>query len=146
MCNQWNYINTNLYDYVESMEYLCGLVNNYIWFNSIKLTFENFIVPNPAVVSLVTTIQGSGNWQFINQVSLNGGTMVFISGQGKKLTVNLFEWNFSIFFEGFATNKFSTTPTSTTSNQVILTGDFASYACTIHPDKVTSNQITCYNP
>jgi hypothetical protein len=50
---------------------------------NIKFTFENFIVPNPAVVSLVTTIQGSGNWQFINQASINGGTMVFISGQGK---------------------------------------------------------------
>ncbi len=50
---------------------------------TIKFTFENFIVPNPAVVSLVTTIQGSGNWQFLNQASLNGGTMVYISGQGK---------------------------------------------------------------
>ena len=49
------------------------------------------IVPNPAVVSQVTTIQGSNWWQWINQASLNGGTMLFISGQG--IIFYIKKWN-----------------------------------------------------
>ena len=46
--------------------------------------------------------------------------------------------------QGFAASLFSTSPTSATSNQIVLTSDFASFNCEIHPDKTTTVQITCY--
>ena len=46
-------------------------------------------MPNQAVISLVTTIMGSGWWQGLNQASLNGGTMLWINGQGILLIFKL---------------------------------------------------------
>ena len=43
-------------------------------------------------------------------------------------------------------NMFSTNPTSLTSNAVLLESDLQSYNCEIHPDKVTTTQITCWTP
>ena len=48
--------------------------------------------------------------------------------------------------KGFSENLFSFEPTPETSNEVYLTNDYSSYQCEIHPDKVTSTQITCYAP
>ena len=48
--------------------------------------------------------------------------------------------------KGFAPNLFSISPTSATSNTVYLTNSVSSYQCEIHPDKVTTTQITCYTP
>ncbi len=40
--------------------------------------------------------------------------------------------------------KLSTSPATDTSNHVILTNDFSSYPCDIHPDATTTTQITCF--
>jgi hypothetical protein len=55
-----------------------------------------------------------------------GGTMVWITGAR------------------FAPNAFSTSPSTATSNQVVITNDFSSYPCEIHPDATTQTQITCF--
>ena len=41
---------------------------------------------------------------------------------------------------------FSITPSPITSNKVLLENNLASYDCEIHPDKVTTTQITCWTP
>jgi hypothetical protein len=41
---------------------------------------------------------------------------------------------------------FSLTPSPMTSNKVLLESSTASFECEIHPDKVTSTQITCWTP
>ncbi|CAF0814130.1 unnamed protein product, partial [Brachionus calyciflorus] len=88
--------------------------------------WEECVVPTNAIVTYVTTRKNGGNW--INSLSKNGGTMIWIYGRR------------------FAQNLFSFTPSADTTNQVFLTNEFNSYECTIHPDKVTAIQITCYAP
>ncbi|CAF0756351.1 unnamed protein product [Brachionus calyciflorus] len=89
-------------------------------------TWSNCILPTNAVITSVTTRKNGG--ASTNGVSLNGGTLIWITGRR------------------FAMNTFSFAPTSSTSNQVYLTTATNSYSCEIHPDKVTSTQITCYAP
>ena len=76
------------------------------------------------MVQQITTRKNGGWW--INQGSQKGGTLLWISGRR------------------FADNLFSLNPTAKTSNEVFLVSDVASYPCEIHPDKITSTQITCY--
>lgn len=83
-------------------------------------------MPTTSVVTQVTTRKDGGWWQ--NGASLNGGTMLWISGLR------------------FSENLFSVSPTTATSNQVLLTNGVTNYDCEIHTDKVTSTQITCYTP
>lgn len=78
------------------------------------------------MITQVTTRKNGGWWQ--NGASRNGGTMLWISGKR------------------FADNFFALSPTANTSNQVYLVNGISSYPCEIHPDKVTSTQITCYSP
>ncbi|CAF0710276.1 unnamed protein product [Brachionus calyciflorus] len=89
-------------------------------------TWANCQVPTGAVVTKVTTRKNGS--PSINGVSLNGGTLLWISGLR------------------FAFNLFSFDPTTATSNEVFLVNGASSYNCEIHPDKVTSTQITCYVP
>lgn len=75
--------------------------------------------------------------------------MLWIYGQGIQIKYSRSLINLLLnqkCLKGFAANLFSTSPTSTTSNEVILVGNFASYSCEIHPDKTTNTQITCYTP
>lgn len=83
-------------------------------------------VPTNAIVTQVTTKKNGAWWQ--NGASKNGGTMLWISGRR------------------FAENLFQTVPTTETSNQVLITNGVSTYTCEIHPDKVTSTQITCFTP
>ena len=41
---------------------------------------------------------------------------------------------------------FSITASPITSNSVLLESGTSSYTCEIHPDKVTTTQITCWTP
>lgn len=85
----------------------------------------------------------------INTASLNGATMIWISGRSNffiYLKLNLTQIYYIQKNTGFADNMFTFSPTSTTSNEVYLTDQFSSYSCEIHSDKVTTTQITCYTP
>lgn len=92
----------------------------------IKVLEFIYLVPTDAVVIQVTTRKNGS--PSTNQGSLNGGTLVWISGKR------------------FANNLFSFNPTSATSNEVLLTNGLTSYTCTLHTDKVTESQVTCYTP
>ena len=83
-------------------------------------------VPTTAIITYVTTRKAGTSSQ--NGASVKGETLVWIYGNR------------------FASNTFSTSPSSTTSNKVILENQYASYDCELHVDKTTNIQVTCWTP
>jgi hypothetical protein len=77
-------------------------------------------------VNYVTTVKGGGYYQ--NTGSIAGGTLLWIKGNG------------------FASNGFSTQPSTATTNVVQLVQDNNIYDCNIHPEEVSDTQLACYTP
>lgn len=90
------------------------------------LTWSFCEVPTDAVI-FYTTVRKNGGWNQ-NSGSLQGGTMIWIYGNR------------------FAQNGFDTVPSSATSNAVQLVDGYSVYDCTLHIDKGTNTQLTCYTP
>lgn len=87
-------------------------------------------------------------WSTQNSASINGETLVWIFGNSmKKKHENKFKILNGFYVQiGFAINAFSMSPSTATSNKVILVGKYASFDCEIHVDKCTETQLTCWTP
>jgi len=90
------------------------------------ITWSFCEVPTDAVV-FYSTVRKNGGWTQ-NSGSLQGGTMIWIYGNR------------------FAQNGFNTVPSTTNTNTVQLVDGYSVYDCTMHTDKVTNTQLTCYTP
>lgn len=88
--------------------------------------FYLFIVPTDAVI-FFSTVRKNGYWTQ-NTGSTNGGTMIWIYGNR------------------FAQNGFNTVPSIINTNTVQLVNSYTVYNCTMHEDKITNTQLTCYTP
>ncbi|CAF1415369.1 unnamed protein product [Rotaria magnacalcarata] len=82
------------------------------------------IVPTDTFV-LYTTVRKGGPWTQ-NYGSTQGGTMLWIYGKR------------------FAQRGFNTVPSTATTNAIQLVDGYSVYNCTMHDDKVTDSQLTCY--
>ncbi|CAF3925163.1 unnamed protein product [Rotaria sp. Silwood2] len=85
-----------------------------------------YIVPTDAIV-FYSTMRKNGPWTQ-NSGSTQGGTMLWIYGNR------------------FAQTGFNTVPSTTNTNFVQLVDGYSVHNCTIHEDKVTNTQLTCYTP
>lgn len=83
-------------------------------------------MPTDAII-FYSTVRKSGPWAQ-NSGSTQGGTMLWIYGNR------------------FAQSGFNTVPSITNTNVVKLVDGYSVYNCTIHEDKVTNTQLTCYTP
>ncbi|CAM2722167.1 unnamed protein product [Rotaria socialis] len=83
-------------------------------------------VPTDAII-FYSTVRKNGPWTQ-NIGSTQGGTMLWIYGSR------------------FAQTGFNTVPSTTKSNIVQLVDGYSVYNCTVHDDKVTNTQLTCYTP
>ncbi|CAF1349580.1 unnamed protein product [Rotaria sp. Silwood1] len=84
------------------------------------------LIPTDAVI-FYSTVRKSGSWTQ-NSGSTQGGTMLWIYGNR------------------FAQSGFNTVPSTTNTNVVQLVDGYSVYNCTMHEDKVTNTQLTCYTP